>query len=73
MQVLRLLNESPSHGYKMHKEVGVSTSTIYQHLDELEEAGMVESSSVEGDPRNRTEYRITEKGHQLLDLLSEDE
>ncbi|WP_220132421.1 PadR family transcriptional regulator [Natronomonas sp. LN261] len=73
MQVLRLLDESPSHGYKMHKEVGVTTSTIYQHLDELEEAGMVESSLVEGDTRNRTEYRITEKGHQLLELLSEDE
>ncbi len=57
----------------MHKEVGVTTSTIYQHLDELEEAGMVESSLVEGDTRNRTEYRITEKGHQLLELLSEDE
>ncbi|ELZ94071.1 hypothetical protein C440_10638 [Haloferax mucosum ATCC BAA-1512] len=73
MQVLRLLDESASHGYKMHKEIGVTTSTIYQHLDELEEAGMVQSNPVEGDTRNRTEYHITEKGRELLEILSEEE
>jgi DNA-binding PadR family transcriptional regulator len=55
----------------MHKKMGVTTSTIYQHLEELEEAGMVESKSVEGDTRTRTEYHITDKGSQLIDLLSE--
>lgn len=73
MRMLRLLDESPSHGYKMHKEIGVTTSTIYQHLSDLEKAGMVESTPVEGDTRNRTEYRITEKGYQLLELLSDEE
>lgn len=72
IRILRLLNESPSHGYKMHKEIGVTTSTIYQHLDELEEAGMVKPNPVKGDTRNRTEYHITEQGRQLLDLLSEE-
>jgi len=72
MQILQLLGESPSHGYKMHKEIGVTTSTIYQHLDELEEAGMVESNPVEGDTRNRTEYQITAKGKQLLELLTDE-
>ncbi|MFB6108647.1 MAG: PadR family transcriptional regulator [Haloplanus sp.] len=52
--------------------MGVTTSTIYQHLDELEEAGMVKANPVEGDTRNRREYHITEKGRQLLDLLSEE-
>lgn len=70
-EILRLLDDSPSHGYKMHKEVGVTTSTIYQHLDELEEAGMIRSDPVEGDTRNRTEYHITDEGRQLLDLLSD--
>lgn len=73
MQVLRLLDESPSHGYKLHKEIGVTTSTIYQHLNELEEAGMVESVSVEGDTRERTEYRTTNKGRQLLELLTDED
>jgi DNA-binding PadR family transcriptional regulator len=57
----------------MHKEVGVTTSTIYQHLNELEEAGMVESNPAEGDTRERTEYHITEKGRELVNLLSEEE
>lgn len=73
MQVLHLLDESSSHGYKLHKEIGVTTSTIYQHLNELEEAGMVESVSVEGDTRERTEYRTTNKGRQLLELLTDED
>ena len=72
MRVLQLLSESPSHGYKMHKEIGVTTSTIYQHLGELEEAGMVESNPVQDDTRNRTEYQITDEGQQLLELLADE-
>lgn len=56
----------------MHKEIGVTTSTIYQHLDELEEADMVESIRVEEDARDRTEYHITKQGRQLLDLLTDE-
>ena len=73
LRMLRLLDNSPSHGYKLHKEIGVTTSTVYQHLNELEEAGMVEPHPVEGDTRSRTEYHITDEGRQLLDLLSQDE
>lgn len=71
IEILRQLLDSPSHGYHLHKEVGVATSTIYDHLDELEEAGMVEASPVEGDTRNKTEYEITEEGKKLFDLLSD--
>jgi DNA-binding PadR family transcriptional regulator len=63
------LSEPPSHGYALHKEVGVATSTIYAHLDDLEEAGMVKSYEVEDDSRNKTEHRITEDGEKLLELL----
>jgi DNA-binding MarR family transcriptional regulator len=56
----------------MHKEIGVTTSTIYQHLGELEEAGMVESNPIEDDTRNRTEYQITAEGQQLLELLADE-
>jgi len=72
IQILRLLKESPSHGYKMHKEIGVTTSTIYQHLNELEKAGMIESVPVEENGRGRTEYNITEQGRQLLGLLADE-
>lgn len=71
MDILRRLSRSPSHGYRLHKEVGVATSTIYDHLDQLEDAGMIESNRVEGDERDKTEYRMTEKGRALLELLDE--
>lgn len=71
MEILRRLSESPSHGYQLHKEVGVATSTVYDHLSELEEAGMVKSYQLEEDARDKTEYRVTEKGQRLLELLDE--
>lgn len=70
IEILRSLSESASHGYALHKEVGVATSTIYSHLEELEEAGMVQSTTVKSDNRNKVRYEITEDGKQLLDLLS---
>lgn len=70
LDILRSLAESPSHGYALHKDVGVATSTIYSHLDDLEEAGMVSSTTVEDDNRNKTQYEITDDGRQLLYLLS---
>ena len=70
LDILRSLAKSPSHGYALHKDVGVATSTIYSHLDELEEAGMVESTTIEDDNRNKTQYHITENGEQLLNLLT---
>lgn len=70
LDILRSLAESPNHGYALHKDVGVATSTIYAHLDDLEEAGMVSSTTVEDDNRNKTQYEITDDGRQLLYLLS---
>jgi DNA-binding PadR family transcriptional regulator len=66
MEILSLLSEEPSHGYELHKELGITTSTVYTHLEELEEAGMVEET--EGDER-KNEYHITNDGQQLLELL----
>ena len=67
-EILSRLSESPAHGYRLHKEIGVTASTIYAHLDELDEAGMVEPSDTDKD--TRIEYRITEQGEQLLELLA---
>ncbi len=73
MAILGRLAESPSHGYQLHKDIGVTTSTIYQHLGELEDAGMVESSKIEDDSREKTEYQITDDGRTLLELLDKDD
>lgn len=71
MEILRRLADSPSHGYQLHKELGVSTPVIYQHLDDLESEGVVESTAVEDSDRDRVEYQLTEKGSKLLELLDE--
>lgn len=71
MEILRRLSEEPSHGYQLHKDVGVSTPVVYRHLEDLEEARMVESSVVQEDNRDKNEYRITSEGQQLLELLSD--
>lgn len=67
MEILARLSESPAHGYQLHKEVGVTTSTIYAHLNEFEDAGMVEPIDSEED--EKVQYQITEQGKQLLELL----
>ena len=71
MEILRRVSDSPSHGYQLHKEVGVATSTIYNHLDQLEAAGMVRSEQVKADSRDKTMYYITDGGEKLLCLLED--
>ncbi|MFC7079390.1 PadR family transcriptional regulator [Halorussus caseinilyticus] len=71
MEILRRLAEAPSYGYQLHKDVGVSTPTIYRHLNDLEDAGMVKSTPIEDDSRDKTEYHITDEGQQLLELLGD--
>lgn len=70
LQILQSLRESPSHGYELHKEVGAATSTVYSHLDELAEAGMIEQNTIDEDSRGKIEYRITGDGEKLLELLA---
>jgi DNA-binding PadR family transcriptional regulator len=71
LEILRQLREEPSHGYQLHKDVGVSTPVVYQHLEDLTEAGMVESAPVEGDSRDKTLYHLTGDGRALLELLDD--
>lgn len=70
MTILELIRESPRHGYRLHKELNITTSTVYRHLDELEDAGVV--TAVGSSDQDRVEYMLTEKGEQLLTLLLDD-
>lgn len=71
LKILQQLDREPSHGYQLHKDVGVSAPVVYRHLSDLEEAGMVMSTRVDGDNREKTEYFLTEDGEQLLALLTD--
>jgi DNA-binding PadR family transcriptional regulator len=56
--ILSLLYEDPSHGYALAKELGVQGSTMYEHLEQLDEAGYVESY----EDGRRIMYELTKKG-----------
>jgi DNA-binding PadR family transcriptional regulator len=85
LTTLALLSEGPSHPYEIqrmlrerHKSYAVGkTRALYRAIDELEQAGYIESveTSREGRRPERTVYRITSDGREelenwLADLLA---
>jgi DNA-binding PadR family transcriptional regulator len=64
-RILSLLDEEPRHGYALAKDLGKQGPTVYEHLQELEEAGYVKSES---DGRRKV-YTLTERG--LLTIEAE--
>jgi DNA-binding PadR family transcriptional regulator len=66
MDILRSLCETPSYGYELQQELGLNKGTVYVHLKELREAGMIEIDRVEDDTKY---YRLTDDGKQLLAAL----
>lgn len=66
--VLAMLNENPSHGYKLmediHNEFGVllSPGTLYPLLYRLEEGNLIEVEDVQ---RSKV-YRLTSEGNRRL-------
>jgi len=65
------LRDETSHGYELADELDLSKGYIYQHLEELREAGMIEVAENETESRQRTFYRLTENGELLLEALGE--
>ncbi len=62
-----LRNQGELHGYAIWKSLGLSVSVqaIYQHLDELEKTGLVESKRI----GRRKLYRLTKKGYEIISAL----
>ena len=69
--ILAALREEHKHGYRLADELGISTGYIYVHLDELEEAGLIDVAEQEESGRQRVYYRLTDDGEQLLEILGE--
>jgi len=67
--VLALLDEESRHGYALAKELGKQGPTVYEHLQELEEAGYVESK----ENGRRKVYTLTERGQLTLEAERADE
>lgn len=68
-KVLVLLDEEPRHGYALAKELGKQGPTVYEHLQELEEAGYVEGE----ENGRRKVYTLTERGQLTLEAERADE
>jgi DNA-binding PadR family transcriptional regulator len=66
LQILELLTKEPLHGYGLAKRLKVSISSIYSHLNELEDKGFIQILKKE---EKRVYYVITERGRSLLSLL----
>jgi DNA-binding PadR family transcriptional regulator len=56
--ILVELADEPQHGYLLAKKLGVQGSTIYEHLQQLEDNDYVQS---EQDDRRKV-YSLTQKG-----------
>jgi len=69
LDILLTLQEGPSYGYELQKNLSLNRGTVYVHLNELQEAGMIEVDREEDDKKY---YRLTENGELLLETLGED-
>lgn len=68
LAILMHLNRGPSHGYEIAKEVEISHGGVYTHLQELEDADLIEMLKKEDDKKI---YRLTENGEMFLEALGE--
>lgn len=68
-EILALIDENPSHGYRLAQELGKQGPTVYEHLRELEEAGYIEGKA---DGRRKT-YSLTNRGELILQAERIDE
>lgn len=65
--IVLLLAKAPAHGYAVARKLKLTLSTVYEHLKELEAAGLV---APEQDGRRRI-VRLTARGRALANLLGE--
>ena len=69
--ILLRLRDEPTHGYTLATELDISKGYVYRHLEELQDAGMIEVHESESEGRKRTTYQLTENGELLLQALGE--
>ncbi|HEC86458.1 MAG TPA: ArsR family transcriptional regulator [Euryarchaeota archaeon] len=65
LKILKGLDNHPMHGYEISKKLNMPISSVYEHLKELREGGLI---SYEESDRKKV-YHLTEKGKMLLEAL----
>jgi len=68
-KILRILSEKESYGYEIWKELGkiMTRPAVYQHLNELEQHGLVTSYIKDG----RKFFKITKRGIRIIRAIEE--
>ena len=69
LALLRELRNGPSHGYELAKKLDISSGYVYIHLDELQEAGMIDVVEEEAEGRQKKVYQLTSNGELLLEAV----
>ena len=75
--ILSVLENGPSYGYKIGKEIEELTystweppaSTMYTLLKHLSDEGLIITKEIDSDDRGKKIYEITEKGFKTLKLM----
>ena len=68
-KILRILSEKESYGYEIWKKLGkvMTRPAVYQHLNELEQHGLITSYIKTG----RKFFKITERGMRIMQAIEE--
>ena len=64
-RILKEIGRGPVHGYELSSRLGVSLSSVYEHLRDLRENGLVEQR----ESGRRIVYTLTERGKHLRKAL----
>ncbi len=60
-----------AYGYRLKKRLRLSTATMFEHLAELQKAGLIEARIKAVSGRQRKVYKLTRKAELVLDSLRE--
>lgn len=71
LAILRDLTDGAKHGYALADDLDISKGAVYTHLQDLEEAGMVEVVEVQEEGRGKKIYELTDNGRLLVRAFEE--
>jgi len=60
--ILQEIRKNPCHGYTLAQKLNLPLSSIYEHLKELREKGLIKYT----EENRRKIYRLTDRGEMLL-------
>lgn len=64
-KILEIIEKGSAHGYRIADELQIPLSSVYEHLRDLREHGLIQARQ----QGRRRIYRLTEKGKLLLKAL----